>query len=222
MKLGDRRQLASETLPGGLWQQTRVHCPDAAGLGPGQSLCIAGEPVAIMSRDSQGNLSLVHRRERPLDLDGDWTLEDAPAALEPGPRLLVAEDSGLFASVFWVAELRRRTDTSVLALLGATGVFPFSPSPSRIYLPDMPAPVIATMPLFDDWQIPARLAHADGLPGCYDGPVLALAETWLSALATPARSRLQLVLLGSASWLDEARARLTGLACAGLTAQRSG
>lgn len=46
----------------------------------------------------------------------------------------------------------------------------------------MPAGVIACVPVLEEFGIASRLASTAGLPGCFDGTVIELAEVWLSAL----------------------------------------
>jgi dihydroorotate dehydrogenase electron transfer subunit len=47
-------------------------------------------------------------------------------------------------------------------------------------VPGLPAPVIAAMPLMEDWGIASRLASLNAFPGCFEGYVTALAEHWLT------------------------------------------
>lgn len=71
-----------------------------------------------------------------------------------------------------------------LVLLGSTGLpFPFRPRPSVIVVPGIPTGVIACMPLLEEWGVASRLASTLDLPGCFEGPVIALADTWLSSLS---------------------------------------
>lgn len=80
-------------------------------------------------------------------------------------------------------------EVRILACLGSEVRFPFEPRPSQILTPALPAEVTATMPLFEDWQIPTRLASHAGFAGCFEGFVTDLADHWLTALtaaeATP-------------------------------------
>jgi len=59
-----------------------------------------------------------------------------------------------------------------------SGRLPFRPQPSRYLTPMLPAHVTAALPLLDDWQIVSRIAHPDGLPGCFDAEPDALIAAW--------------------------------------------
>jgi dihydroorotate dehydrogenase electron transfer subunit len=79
-----------------------------------------------------------------------------------------------------------------LVLLESAVPFFFRPRPSRLLVPAMPAGVIATLPLLEDWGIPCRLASTLEVPGCYEGSALELASAWLEALAPEARTEVML------------------------------
>lgn len=119
--------------------------------------------------------------------------ETAPAALvgaafdlaAVSPRaLLIGDIDGFAALVFLAERLRTLTGTRIkpLAVLEIGLDAPFNPAPSRIIVPGMPAWVIATLPLFEDWSIPARLCCPEDRPGCFDGPPTELARRWLDTL----------------------------------------
>lgn len=198
--------LSQETLPGA-WRQLRLKAPAcASALAPGLMPVLAGRARTLMGCDPVGGtLSLALGPDEALP--EVWRIEGlagTAAPLPQGPVVLVGEDKGLFALVYWLSVLRRRPGVQPLTLLGTRGVFPFQPAPSRIYLPDMPAAVIATMPLLDDWQLPGRLAHEEGLPGCFEGRVLDFARLWLAGLTAETRAQTSLILAGSATWCDTA------------------
>ena len=73
-------------------------------------------------------------------------------------------------------------EVQILATLGSEVRFPFEVKPSQILTPGLPAAVTATMPLFEDWQIPTRLASHAGFAGCFEGFVTELADHWLAML----------------------------------------
>jgi hypothetical protein len=72
-------------------------------------------------------------------------------------------------------------NAQALVLFGAE-TFVFRPRPSTILVPHMPAGVIACVPALEEFGIASRLASTSGLPGCFDGTVMELAEQWLGAL----------------------------------------
>jgi dihydroorotate dehydrogenase electron transfer subunit len=52
------------------------------------------------------------------------------------------------------------------------------------------------MPLLEEWGIASRLASPLGLPGCFDGPVTALADLWLGSLEPAERAEVEIVTYG--------------------------
>ena len=97
-------------------------------------------------------------------------------------RLLIATDEGFQPIVRAAIELHDAEPTAVLlVLVGADATFPFKPRPSTILVPGMPDGVIACAPQLDEFGVASRLASPLGLPGCYDGPVIELAELWLKS-----------------------------------------
>lgn len=127
------------------------------------------------------------------------------------PRmLLIGEDAGI-VPVMSLAERLQGELTSLggrwkpLVLMGSENPFPFRMRPSSVIVAGIPVGVIACMPLLERWGIPCRLAsHAD-LPGCFDGPVTALADAWLASLRATELSEVELFGCGSASMLASTR-----------------
>lgn len=109
--------------------------------------------------------------------------------------LLIATDAGYDPIIR--AAMATRGDT--LVLFGTDAEFPFRPRPSTILVPHMPAGVIACIPALEEFGIASRLASTAGSPGCYDGPVIELAQLWLSALAPELRAQVQITVSGPAS-----------------------
>lgn len=93
--------------------------------------------------------------------------------------LLIADADGLANILFLSTVLASQKQPPTLVLLGTQSNFPFRPHPSHIMLPQLPAHAIATLPLLEDKHIACRLAHTQGMPGCYDGSVSALAQIYL-------------------------------------------
>jgi dihydroorotate dehydrogenase electron transfer subunit len=92
-----------------------------------------------------------------------------------------------------------------LVLLGSTGLpFPFRPRPSVIVVPGIPTGVIACMPLLEEWSVASRQASTLDLPGCFEGPVTALADAWLSSLTSSELAEVEIFPNGSASMAQEA------------------
>ena len=112
--------------------------------------------------------------------------------------LLIGGGVGIPPLVFLAETLRRASGVAwlPLAMLGSEIPFPFRSRPSTILVPGMPAGVIASMPLLDEWGIPCRLATRAGFPGCFDGNVTRLADLWLGALDPPTRGEVEIFACG--------------------------
>jgi dihydroorotate dehydrogenase electron transfer subunit len=48
----------------------------------------------------------------------------------------------------------------------------------------------------EEFGIASRLASEAGLPGCYDGPVIELAEQWLGALDPSLQAQITITVVG--------------------------
>jgi dihydroorotate dehydrogenase electron transfer subunit len=92
-----------------------------------------------------------------------------------------------------------------LILLGSEQPFPFRPRPSNIIVAGIPPSVIACMPLLEEWDVPCRLATHAGLPGCFDGPVTALANAWLASLGPAELREVEIFAAGPAALLEATR-----------------
>lgn len=90
-----------------------------------------------------------------------------------------------------------------LVLLGSERPFQFRARPSSIIVPGVPIGVIACMPLLEGWDIPSRLASSSDLPGCFEGPVIMLADCWLKSLGTEQLSQVEVFYCGTAATLNE-------------------
>jgi dihydroorotate dehydrogenase electron transfer subunit len=71
---------------------------------------------------------------------------------------------------------------SPLAILGSEIPFPFNPEPSSLDVDGIDDAVRNTMPLLEEWGIPARLTSLQGYEGCHEGYVTELADQWLQEL----------------------------------------
>jgi dihydroorotate dehydrogenase electron transfer subunit len=92
-----------------------------------------------------------------------------------------------------------------LVLLGSDQPFPFRARPSSIIVAGIPTGVIACMPLLEEWGVPSRLASHIDLPGCFDGPVTALADAWLASLGPAELGELEVFACGPAVLLEVTR-----------------
>jgi dihydroorotate dehydrogenase electron transfer subunit len=113
------------------------------------------------------------------------------------PRtLLLGGGVGIPPMVFLADRLHHNAHWQPVVMMGSEVPFPFRAQPSRFMLPGMPEGVIATMPLLEDWGIPARLASLQGYPGCHAGYITDLARLWLDALPPDAINEVSLFACG--------------------------
>ena len=161
---------------------------------------MAGDDAVHLRGPGGRTLTLHRSRPRPL-LIGE--------GVGIGPTLFVAER---------VRELAVPAPWRPLVLLGSTGLpFPFRPRPSVIVVPGIPTGVIACMPLLEEWGVASRLASTLDLPGCFEGPVIALADTWLSSLSPAELAEVEIFPNGPDPMVSEAQelAARYGIACQG-------
>lgn len=92
--------------------------------------------------------------------------------------------------------------TARVLVLFEAETFAFRPRPSTILVPHMPDGVIACVPALEEFGIASRLASRSGLPGCFDGSVIELAEHWLSALEPEMLREVHLTASGDAELLS--------------------
>jgi dihydroorotate dehydrogenase electron transfer subunit len=110
-------------------------------------------------------------------------------------RLLIGTDSEQAAVIRIASEIHLSDpSTPLLVLIGSADSFSFKPRPSTILVPGMLPGVIAAVPSLEEFGIASRLASELGLPGCYDGTVLELAEAWLQALEPSLRAQTSLMV----------------------------
>jgi hypothetical protein len=125
----------------------------------------------------------------PLPETPDWsdiTLNAAPtiALSTDCPQLWLA--SGLAQAYVFDAAKRwqqQRAPKAVFcALLHTQHSFAFTPKPARFVWP-LADEAIGASALLEDWGVVNRLAHPDGLPGCYEGDLVGLYQSWLAQTA---------------------------------------
>jgi len=119
------------------------------------------------------------------------------------PRpLLIGGGVGMPPMVFLAESLRTNKAIKPFVILGSEVPFPFTPEPSKILVPGLPAAVIAAMPLLDQWHIPSRLASLQGFAGCHQGYVTDLARCWLESLDEEARAEVEIFSCGPHPMLE--------------------
>ncbi|HWF97962.1 MAG TPA: hypothetical protein VN691_02155 [Steroidobacteraceae bacterium] len=122
--------------------------------------------------------------------------------------ILIGGGVGIPPMVFLADRLRNEPPGRYkpLVLMGSEIPFPFRTRPSAIVVAGMPAGTIACMPLLDEWGIASRLATRSGFPGCFEGFVTGLADTWLSSLGPPELAEVELFACGPTPMLAAAAA----------------
>ncbi|MDH5454955.1 MAG: dihydroorotate dehydrogenase electron transfer subunit [Gammaproteobacteria bacterium] len=111
--------------------------------------------------------------------------------------LLIGGGVGIPPMVYIADWLRQDArDWSPLAILGSEIPFPFELRRSALPVAGIPGETYATMPLLENWGIPARLTSLQGYAGCHDGYVTDLAEQWLSSLPADDFAKVEIFACG--------------------------
>ena len=152
-----------------------------------------GEGTALLAKRQIGEmLSILGPIGRPFELHAN----------RPRP-LLIGGGVGMPPMVFVADTIRQQhPDFFPFMILGSEVPFPFIPHPSEFMIPGMPAGVVATMPLMEDWDIPCRLASTQGYAGCFEGYVTDLARLWLDALTEEQRQDVEVFACGPHPMLE--------------------
>lgn len=116
--------------------------------------------------------------------------------------LLIGGGVGIPPMVFLADRLRQTPGWKPFVIMGSEVPFPFQARPSAIVIPGMPDGVIATMPLLEDWGVPARLCSLQAYAGCHDGYVTDLARRWLESLAAEQRAEVEIFSCGPHPMLE--------------------
>jgi dihydroorotate dehydrogenase electron transfer subunit len=106
-------------------------------------------------------------------------------------------------------------DFQPLALMGSEIPFPFESIQSSLPVSGVVESCSATMPLLEDWGIPARLATHAGFEGCFDGFITELARGYLQSLTEAELAEVELFSCGPHPMLAAvaALAKEFGLPC---------
>ncbi len=111
--------------------------------------------------------------------------------------LLIGGGVGIPPMVYIADWLRQDPrDWAPFAILGSEIPFPFELRRSALPVAGVPDETYATMPLLEDWGIPARLTSLQGYAGCHDGYVTDLAEQWLSSLPAADLAKVEIFACG--------------------------
>lgn len=109
--------------------------------------------------------------------------------------LLVGGGVGIPPMVFLAATLRHGP-WEPLAILGSEIPFPFDLQESAMATPWVDNGISSTMPLLEEWGIPARLTSLSDFAGCYRGYVTDLAELWLQSLDDDEKAAVEIFSCG--------------------------
>jgi dihydroorotate dehydrogenase electron transfer subunit len=80
--------------------------------------------------------------------------------------------------------------------MGSEIPFPFRAERSRRPVEGIPESYHACMPLIADWGIASRLASRSGFPGCFNGFVTELAQSWLKTLGPGELAQVEIFACG--------------------------
>jgi dihydroorotate dehydrogenase electron transfer subunit len=134
------------------------------------------------------------------------------------PRtLLIGGGVGIPPVVFLAERLKNHVahPWQPLVLLGSEIPFPFEQRSADARIPGIDAACNASMALLHDWEIPNRLASLAGFPGCFQGFVTQLADTWLQRLGAAELQQVEIFACGPTPMLAASAqlARRHGVAC---------
>lgn len=130
--------------------------------------------------------------------------------------LLIGGGVGIPPMIFLAERLKDDSDHwRPLVIMGSEIPFPFEQTQSSLATPWLPSAVSMTMPLLEDWKIPARLASLQGYDGCFEGYVTDLARTWLESLTSDELAEVEIFSCGPTLMLKAvaALAQSFGLPC---------
>jgi len=111
--------------------------------------------------------------------------------------LLIGGGVGIPPMVFLAEHLKNDVhDWKPMVVMGSEIPFPFELVPSGIATPWLADNILSTMPLLEEWDIPARLTSLAEYPGTYRGYVTDLAREWLASLAPGERRKVEVFACG--------------------------
>ena len=214
----EQAELLTQAELAGRQYHLRLKAPEtAAHARPGHFVHMQCDPALLMRRpmsimranantqtievlykaEGQGTELLARRRPGAvIDLIGPIGQPFKLGGYRPRP-LLIGGGIGIPPLIFLAEHIKHAgKDLRPLALMGSEIPFPFKARPSQILAREIPAGVIACMPLLDDWGIPSRLASRRDYPGCYNGMVTDLGRCWLDGLDEDQRAEVEIFSCG--------------------------
>lgn len=172
-------------------------------------------PLSIMRADADaGWIDVLYKIAGPgLRALSGRTLGDRMSVIGPigrgfspnqeRPRtLLIGGGVGIPPMIFLAETLQESSnDWQPLVLMGSEIPFPFESTASTIRSEWLPPEIVSTMPLLEEWQIPARLASLSDFSGVYRGYVTDLAREWLSRQEKQALAETEIFACGPTAML---------------------
>ena len=111
--------------------------------------------------------------------------------------LLIGGGVGIPPMVYLADSLRQSEGAwKPFAILGSEIPFPFERQESSLPVAGVPGEIASTMPLLEEWGVPARLTSLQGYEGCFEGYVTVLADMWLHALSEEELSKTEIFACG--------------------------
>jgi dihydroorotate dehydrogenase electron transfer subunit len=209
----DGEVISTESFPGEQYIQ-RIRVPKCAAAAlPGSFVHVTCDetlpmrrPLSIMRRGDDwievlykivGTGLHLLAQKQPGDIVSVLGPIGQPFRPDPGRpiALLIGGGVGIPPMVF-LAEAMRDGPYSPLAILGSEIPFPFELQRSAIATPWLDAEISGTMPLLEQWGIPARLTSLAGFEGCYSGYVTDLARLYVDSLDSEQRQDVQIFTCG--------------------------
>jgi len=119
-----------------------------------------------------------------------------PSAERPN-TLLIGGGVGIPPMVFLAEHLKNDGSAwKPLVIMGSEIPFPFQLAQSDIETPWLDKSIASTMPLMEQWEIPARLASLSGFDGTFRGYVTDLAREWLKSLSAAELAKVEIFSCG--------------------------
>ena len=148
---------------------------------------VVGEGLHLLTRKTPGDvISLLGPIGQPFRLH-----RERPNVL------LIGGGVGIPPMIYVADEMRQDLhEWRPLAILGSEIPFPFELVSSSLSVSGIDDTVCSTMPLLEDWGIPARLTSLQGFAGCHEGYVTDLADRWLRSLDDAERDDVEIFACG--------------------------
>ena len=161
---------------------------------------IVGEGLHLLARKRRGDpVSVLGPIGQPFVLH------------EQRPRpLLIGGGVGIPPMVFLADAIRNGGGWRPFAILGSEIPFPFDLERSALAVDGIDPAVSSTMPLLENWGVPARLTSLQGYEGCHRGYVTDLAERWLQGLEAADLGQVEIFACGPTPMLRAVAALAAG------------